>query len=68
VNYSQPETYRDFVSAFSPHAEIFNLGFLSDVDEVGDLATCHRELGKLEHPTAEQKALLNAYNHVALSA
>lgn len=68
VNYSQPETYRDFVTAFSPHAEIFNLGILSDVDEPSDLMTCHRELEKLEHPTAEQRALLNAYNQIALSA
>ncbi len=68
VTYSQADTYRDFVSAFSPHAEIFDLRTLSDVDEASDLAPCHSELEKLEQPTPEQKALLDTYRLTEQSA
>ncbi len=61
VTYSQANTYRDFVLAFSPHVEILNLRILSDVDEATDLAQCHREMQKLEHPTLEQLTLLEAF-------
>lgn len=68
VTYSQADTYRNFVAAFSPHAEIFDLRTLSDVDEAGDLAHCHREIEKLEYPTSEQKALLDSYRVAEHSA
>ncbi|MEO8000924.1 MAG: DUF2064 domain-containing protein [Arenimonas sp.] len=68
VTYSQPDTYRNFISAFSPQAEVFTLRILSDVDEASDLALCHRELETLEHSTSEQKALLNTFAYTAISA
>ncbi len=68
VAYSLPDTYRNFVSAFSPLAEVLNLRTLSDVDEASDLAPCHREIEALATPTIEQKVLLNTFGTKALSA
>lgn len=62
VMYSQPDTYKDFVAAFSPFAEISNLRILTDVDEVIDLAICHQELAALDNATHEQQALLQAFS------
>ena len=66
VTYSQANTYRDFVTAFSPFAEIINLRTLSDVDEATDLATCHTEIKSLKHPTLEQLALLADVTRAAI--
>jgi len=68
VTYSQPDTYADFVAAFSPLAEILNLRTLSDVDEVGDLAPCQRELEALDNATPEQRILLEAFSQFELPA
>jgi len=68
VIYSQPNTYVDFVAAFSPFAEILNLRTLSDVDEVTDLALCHLELEALDNATPEQRALLEAFHSFGLPA
>ena len=68
VLYSQPDTYADFVAAFSPFAEIFNLRTLSDVDEVSDLALCQRELEALDNATPEQRILLEAFSQFELPA
>lgn len=68
VLYSQPDTYVDFVAAFSPFAEILNLRTLSDVDEVTDLASCQRELEALDNATPEQRALLEAFSQFELPA
>jgi uncharacterized protein len=62
IRYSQASTYRDFVAAFSPFADIFNLRTLSDVDEASDLETCNTEISKLDYPTREQQALLEAFH------
>jgi glycosyltransferase A (GT-A) superfamily protein (DUF2064 family) len=67
VTYSLANTYRDFVLAFSPHAEILTLRTLSDVDEVADLSWCHQELNCLEATTAEQNILLAAFNRSELT-
>ncbi len=68
VVYSQPNTYRDFVSAFSPYAEVLNLRTISDVDEASDLKRCNRELEKLQYPTGEQLVLLDAFRKFGLPA
>ncbi|MGH8105393.1 MAG: hypothetical protein ACREO2_03690, partial [Arenimonas sp.] len=68
VAYSRPDTYRDFVSAFSPYVEVLNLRTMSDVDEASDLERCNRELEKLENPTQEQLVLLDAYRRFGLPA
>lgn len=68
VVYSQANTCRDFIAAFSPFAEILNLRLLSDVDEVGDLVICHREMQTLAQPTSEQSALLEAFGAGGLAA
>lgn len=68
VTYSQPNTCVDFVAAFSPLADILKLGTLTDVDEVTDLAICHRELQCLDKATPEQLALLEAFSQFELSA
>lgn len=68
VTYSQPDTYTDFVTAFSPFAEISNLRTLSDVDEVPDLAACQRELEALDSATPEQRKLLDAFSQFGLPA
>ena len=68
VTYSKPNTYVDFNAAFSPFAEILNLRILTDVDEVTDLAICHRELEALDNATPEQRALLEAFSQFELSA
>ena len=68
VAYSQANTYRDFVVAFSPYVEILNLRTLSDVDEVTDLAQCHLEINLLENPTPEQLALLKQFSEYGLPA
>ena len=47
--------------AFSPYAEILNLRTLTDVDQTADLAQCHLDMQKLEHPTTEQLTLLEAF-------
>lgn len=61
VSCSQANTYRDFVAAFSPYAEILNLRTLTDVDQTADLAQCQLEMQTLEHPTTEQLTLLDAF-------
>ena len=68
VMYSQPDTYKDFVAAFSPFAEISNLRILTDVDQVSDLAVCHQELATLDNATLEQQALLQAFSKSELPA
>lgn len=68
VVYSQGNTCKDFVAAFSPYAEIMNLRTLSDVDEIADLAQCNRELKILECRTAEQQALLESFKRLGLPA
>ena len=68
VMYSQPNTYADFVAAFSPFAETLILRTLSDVDEVTDLALCQRELEALDNATPEQRALLEAFHSFGLPA
>lgn len=66
VKYSQPDTCTDFVALFSPFAEILNLRTLTDVDEVTDLAICHRELDSLGSVTPEQRVLLEAFSQFGL--
>lgn len=61
VSYSQANTYRDFIAAFSPFAEVLNLRTLSDVDEVDDLASCRAEMNSLRQMTFEQNILLEAF-------
>lgn len=68
VTYSQANTFHDFVVAFSPYAEILNLRTLTDVDQAADLAQCHHEVQKLEHPTTEQLALLKQFSEYGLLA
>lgn len=68
VRYSQPDTYTDFVAAFSPFAEISNLRVLTDVDEAADLAICHQELAALDSSTHEQRTLLQAFRQIGAPA
>jgi uncharacterized protein len=62
ISYSQTSTYRDFVTAFSPLAEVLNLRTLSDVDVADDLISCNREMQLLERATPEQLALLQNFS------
>ena len=58
IAYSQANTYRDFIAAFSPFAEVLNLRTLSDVDVAEDLIFCNHEIQSLQQATPEQTALL----------
>ena len=64
ITYSQANTYRDFIAAFSPFAEVLYLRILSDVDEIADLANCQQEMQSLMHITPEQKILLEAFREI----
>jgi len=68
VAYSQPDTYREFVDAFSPFAEIMTLRTLTDVDEAVDLETCNEQIKNLEHPTTEQLVLLAKFGECRVPA
>jgi uncharacterized protein len=61
VTYSQANVYRDFMTAFSPLAEILNLRTLSDVDEMADLKSCHAEMQLLQRPTSSQSLMLEQF-------
>lgn len=68
VAYSQPDTYRNFVDAFSPFAEIMTLRTLTDVDEVVDLVSCNEQIKSLKHPTPEQLILLAKFGECGVPA
>lgn len=56
--YSQSMTAHEFTRAMSPFGQWLELGLLSDVDRIEDLAVARRELGSLENPTLEQLRLI----------
>lgn len=66
ISYSQANTYRDFIAAFSPFAEVLNLRTLSDVDEIDDLTSCYLEMHSLKRMTDEQVILMRVFGQFEL--
>lgn len=68
VKYSQANTYEEFLTAFSPFAEVYTLKTLSDVDEASDLILCNEEIKLLKNPTHEQRVLLESFGPLEIPA
>lgn len=57
VNYSTPDTAREFTDAMDGHGEWQELDVLQDIDSATDIAPVRAQLLALHDPTAEQSSL-----------